>query len=98
MNTNYHRESNEIMESSYEWSSTKTNVNNNNNNNNIQLVTNALHNVFEFENPYASFKTWQNSANSARVCASLCETIFQVEASMLVLGFIGRFLLFAITK
>ena len=55
----YHRESNEIMESSYEWSSTKTNVKNKNN---IQFVTNALQNVFEFENPYASYTTWQNSA------------------------------------
>ena len=35
MNTNYNRESNEIMESSYEWSSTKTNVNDKNN---IQFV------------------------------------------------------------
>ena len=64
MNTDYHQESNEIMimESSYECSSTKTNVNNNNN---VQLVTNPLHNAFEFENPYASYTTWQNSANSA---------------------------------
>ena len=73
MNTDYHRESNEIMESSESGAQLKTNVNNNND---IQLVTNALHNAFEFENPYASYTTWQNPANSGRVCASLCETKF----------------------
>ena len=83
------------MESNYEWSSTKTNVNNNND---IQLITNALHNSFEFENPYASYTTWQNSANSGRVCKSLCETIFQVEASMLAVRFHWPFSLFMITK
>ena len=76
------------MESSCEWNSTKTNVNNKND---IQLVTNALHNAFEFENPYASYTTWQNSANSVYICASLFETIFQVEALMLAVRFHGPF-------
>ena len=58
-----------------------------NNKNDIQLNTNALHNVFEYENPYASYTAWQNSANSARVCTSLCETKFQVNASVLAASF-----------
>ena len=58
-----------------------------NNKNNIQLNTNALHNVFEYEKTYASYTAWQNSANSARVSTSLCETKFQVNASLLAVRF-----------
>ena len=77
MNTNYHRESNEIMESSCEWSSTLISFINVNDKNNIQLVTNALQNAFEFENPYASYTAWQSSANSARVAHPILKRCFK---------------------